>query len=134
MSDREEREKHIEQLEALLEGMQRCEEVMSMPNRIKAIEYAISSIKTDQKYDLLYEGKENTEPTTKNNLVHNLCDSCTNIGCEFQSGIVRTECAFYMPPHLEPDNCGNYVVQGSTTKNKGYLSLSVFGEKNQTLL
>ena len=41
---------------------------------------------------------------------NNLCDSCTNIGCEFQSGIVRTECAFYMPPHIEPDNCGNYVV------------------------
>ena len=57
------------------------------------------------------------EPTTKNNLAHNLCDSCTNIGCEFQSGIVRTECAFYMPPHIEPDNCGNYVVQDSTTKN-----------------
>lgn len=47
----------------------------------------------------------------------NLCDSCTNIGCEFQSGIVRTKCAFYMPPQLEPDNCGNYVVQDSTTKN-----------------
>ena len=47
----------------------------------------------------------------------NLCDSCTNIGCEFQSDIVRTKCAFYMPPQLEPDNCGNYVVQDSTTKN-----------------
>lgn len=46
-----------------------------------------------------------------------LCDSCTNIGCKFQSGIVRTKCAFYMPPQLEPDNCGNYVVQDSTTKN-----------------
>jgi len=42
---------------------------------------------------------------------NNLCNSCTNIGCEFQSGIVRTKCAFYMPPHIEPDNCGNYVVQ-----------------------
>ena len=40
----------------------------------------------------------------------NLCNSCTNIGCEFQSGIVRTECAFYMPPRIECDNCGNYVV------------------------
>ena len=58
-----------------------------------------------------------TGSTTKNNLAHNLCNSCTNIGCEFQSGIVRTECAFYMPPHIEPDNCGNYVVQNSTTKN-----------------
>lgn len=57
------------------------------------------------------------EPTTKNDLAHNLCSSCTNIGCEFQSGIVRTECAFYMPPHVEPDNCGNYVVQKLTAKN-----------------
>lgn len=24
---------------------------------------------------------------------------------------------FYMPPQSEPDNCGNYVVQDSTTKN-----------------
>ena len=40
----------------------------------------------------------------------NLCNSCTNIGCEFQSGVIRTKCAFYMPPHIEPDNCGNYVV------------------------
>jgi hypothetical protein len=30
----------------------------------------------------------------------NLCESCTNIGCIFQSGIVRKECAFYMPPHI----------------------------------
>ena len=28
--------------------------------------------------------------------ISNLCDSCTNIGCEFQSGIVITECTFYM--------------------------------------
>ena len=56
-------------------------------------------------------------PATKNDLVHNLCNSCTNISCEFQSGIVRTECAFYMPPHIEPDNCGNYIVQEPTTKN-----------------
>ena len=44
----------------------------------------------------------------------NLCSSCTNIECEFQSGIVRTKCAFYMPPHIEPDNCGNYVVMQQT--------------------
>jgi len=46
----------------------------------------------------------------------NLCSSCTNIGCEFQSGIVRTKCVFYMPPHIEPDNCGNYVVMQPTTE------------------
>ena len=44
----------------------------------------------------------------------NLCNSCTNIGCEFQSGIVRTKCAFYTPPRIEPDNCGNYVVMQPT--------------------
>lgn len=48
---------------------------------------------------------------------NSLCDSCTNNGCVFQSGIVRTKCDFYMPPQLEPDNCGNYVVQDPTTKN-----------------
>lgn len=37
---------------------------------------------------------------------NNLCNSCANIGCEFQSGIVRTKCAFYMPPHIEPDRMG----------------------------
>jgi len=26
----------------------------------------------------------------------NLCDSCTNTGCMFQSGIVRTKCDFYV--------------------------------------
>lgn len=30
--------------------------------------------------------------------IDNLCNSCTNSGCVFQSGIVRTKCAFYMPP------------------------------------
>lgn len=45
--------------------------------------------------------------------IENLCDSCTNKACEFQSGIQRSKCDFYIPPmlHLEPDNCGNYVVQ-----------------------
>ena len=45
---------------------------------------------------------------------NNLCNSCSNYGCEFQSGIVRTKCAFYMPPHIESDNCGNYVVMQPT--------------------
>ena len=48
---------------------------------------------------------------------NNLCNSCANIGCQFQFGIVRTECAFYMPPHIEPDNCGNYVVTQPTYGN-----------------
>ena len=74
-------------------------------------------IAIEQLHELGYEFGQKIEPTNKNNLVHNLCDSCTNIGCEFQSGIVRTKCAFYMPPQLEPDNCGNYAVQAPTTKN-----------------
>lgn len=48
--------------------------------------------------------------------IDNLCKSCINLGCEFQSGIVRTECAFYMPPYIEPDNCGNYVVMQQTVE------------------
>jgi len=48
--------------------------------------------------------------------LNNLCSSCTNIGCEFQSGIVRTKCAFYMPPHIKSDNCGNYVVMQPTVE------------------
>ena len=32
----------------------------------------------------------------------NLCDSCINTGCEFQSGIMRIECDFYIPPRMEP--------------------------------
>ena len=47
---------------------------------------------------------------------NNLCKSCINLGCEFQSGIVRTECAFYIPPYIEPDNCGNYVVKQPTVE------------------
>ena len=50
---------------------------------------------------------------------NNLCNSCTNVRCEFQSGIVRTECAFYMPPHMQPDSCGNYVIQESTKNDLG---------------
>ena len=41
----------------------------------------------------------------------NLCASCTNVSCEFQSGIKRSGCAFYMSPRLESDNCGNYVSE-----------------------
>lgn len=43
--------------------------------------------------------KEESEKSDGNDI--NLCDSCTNYGCEFQSGIVRTKCAFYIPPTEE---------------------------------
>lgn len=101
----------------------------------ETLRYAINSLKIDLKYDLLYEetsgqaDKANealeqesncseipTGSTTKNDLAHNLCNSCTNIGCELKSIIAKTTCVFYMPPHLEPDNCGNYVVQEPTIK------------------
>ena len=36
-------------------------------------------------------------------MTKDLCKSCINTGCEFQSGIVRTKCAFYMPPTSEAD-------------------------------
>lgn len=56
------------------------------------------------------ENHKDNDLISRQAVLGNLCNSCTNIGCEFQSGIVRTKCAFYMPPHIEPDNCGNYVV------------------------
>ena len=56
---------------------------------------------------------------------NNLCSSCTNIGCEFQSGIVRTECAFYMSPHIESDNCGNYVVIQPTVNVLGKIRAEI---------
>ena len=62
MSDREVRKKHLKQLEALLEGMRKCDTVVSSPNRIEAIAFAISSIKTDLKYELIYEGQEDIKP------------------------------------------------------------------------
>lgn len=50
----------------------------------------------------------------------NLCSSCTNIGCKyigckFQPSI-RTKCAFYVPPHIEPVYCRNDEVMQPTAK------------------
>lgn len=59
-----EREKHIEMLE---DAKSFFEEVANNPNNketlktyltIEALDYAISSLKTDLKYDLMYEGEE----------------------------------------------------------------------------
>ena len=82
--------------------------------------------KDRQKYALIVLGhielitndliKEFVESEVEEITDNNLCNSCTNIGCEFQSGIVRTKCAFYMPPHIEPDNCGNCVVMQPTVE------------------
>ena len=72
------------------------------------IMYAINAIKRGKTLE--------QESTTKNDLAHNLCDSCTNIGCVFQSGIVRTKCAFYMPsvtPKIEPRK-GHWINTDAT--------------------
>lgn len=61
---------------------------------------------------------EEQEPATKNDSAHNLCDSCTNIRCEFQSGIVRTKCAFYMPPqHSSGLEKNSQKLEKRNTKN-----------------
>ena len=60
-------------------------------------EYEEPVIRDNGIKDELNRVKDELEPTTKNDLAHNLCDSCINYRCEFQSGIVRTKCAFYMP-------------------------------------
>lgn len=36
-------------------------------------------------------------------MTKDLCKSCINTGCEFQSGIARTKCAFYIPPISDAD-------------------------------
>ena len=70
MTDKEGREKHLEILEDILDEYKtrkRDIEILGdedpyynriLKDRIDALEYAISSIKTDLKYDLLYEGKD----------------------------------------------------------------------------
>ena len=52
--------------------------------------------------------KQRKEPVDKDVLKsylaeENLCESCTNVSCEFQSGIKRSSCAFYLPPRLESE-------------------------------
>ncbi len=69
----------------------------------EAIEMAIASLETDEGYQLEYEKPSECK-------TENLCDSCGNRACEFQSGIKRSSCDFYMP-HLRPDYCGKYQSQ-----------------------
>ena len=58
MTDKEERQKVIDVLQNMLDWMQAVQYVVSNSERIHALSYAIASIKTDLKYDLLYEGEE----------------------------------------------------------------------------
>lgn len=53
---------------------------------------------------------------------NNLCNSCLNYGCEFQSGIVRTKCAFYMPPikiDLAVEECKELMTDNTHFPNCG---------------
>ena len=58
-----EREHHIKTLEHLLshyKARERCEGYYdsTLKDNVEALQYAISSLKTDLKYDLLYEGED----------------------------------------------------------------------------
>lgn len=58
-----EREKHIKVLENLLshyKAREKCEGYYdsTLKDNVEALQYAISSLKTDLKYDLMYEGEE----------------------------------------------------------------------------
>ena len=58
-----EREHHIKVLESLLshyKAREKCEGYYdsTLKDSIEALQYAISSLKTDLKYDLMYEGEE----------------------------------------------------------------------------
>lgn len=58
MTDREEREQVLETLTNMRDWMESARQIRSTPARINALNYAISSIKTDLKYDLLYEDNQ----------------------------------------------------------------------------
>ena len=60
--DREERQHVIEVLQNMLDWMEAANMISSKPERIEAVKYAIASIKTDLKYDLLYEETLEEEP------------------------------------------------------------------------
>ncbi len=58
-----EREHHIKVLENLLshyKAREKCEGYYdsTLKDNVEALQYAISSLKTDLKYDLMYEGEE----------------------------------------------------------------------------
>ena len=81
--------------------------------------------KFDDRLDLLTSRLEDCPLKEVNECkAENLCNSCTNIACEFQSGIVRHKCDFYMP-HLEPDNCGNYVVDWNNCHTADAISYAI---------
>ncbi len=58
MTDKEEREQVLKTLTNMRDWMEAAQQINSTPERINALNYAISSIKTGLKYDLLYEGKQ----------------------------------------------------------------------------
>lgn len=58
-----EREKHIKVLESLLshyKAREKCEGYYdsTLKDNVEALQYAVTSLKTDLKYDLMYEGEE----------------------------------------------------------------------------
>ena len=70
MTDREERQHVIKVLKNMLDWMEAANKINSTPERIEAVKYAIASIETDLKYDLLYEetSGQADKSTTKNDL------------------------------------------------------------------
>lgn len=69
--DREERQHVIKVLQNMVDWMEAANYIVATPERRHALFYAIASIKTDLRYNLLYEetSGQADKPTTKNNLV-----------------------------------------------------------------
>lgn len=83
-----EREHHIKVLEQFLHDYQEWGEVLELE---KTIKYAISSLKTDLKYDLMYEGEE---IYTKANMVAMLEDLKQDIIAEAYG--IEMDCSDYV--------------------------------------
>lgn len=77
MSDKTDREKYLKVLEKMFYSMEKLESGVILPtSEVKtALAFAISSIKTDLKYDLLYEGEDE--------LCTGDCDSCAFVDGDY---------------------------------------------------
>lgn len=103
MNESETRQKVIEQLEELKSDYQKR---VSNPiydgeeprRKLNALDFAISSIKTDLKYDLLYEGEE---IYTKADLVAMLTEILTDFDTLVESNSTRLDCESIVEQKIE---------------------------------
>ena len=109
-----EREYHIKVLENLLshyKAREQCEGYYdsTLKDNVEALEYAISSIKTDLKYDLMYEGEE---IYSKSDMVTML----TEIQLEIEEKYPKCDlCEYFVDYDYDENDISEYRSVGSIT-------------------